>query len=362
MSRNLIGFPTVNFDGTPYSQPIQIGNRPPNPTGPKTVRLDIDWTNYGASGSAQQLGVFCNLTAQGQVTGTVLDAIRAVYIDNTYVSVPVYIKFPDTLFTVVCPAYSVVMAPVFTNVQQFTIYGDGFISGETPITSVFLTNVDRQGFYIPAAITGAPVTPVVLLYSGADLRTTSGNFTVTGINFGAEDTDRIMVVACQYLCVAGLTDPITALTIGGAGATRIIRNSGTVNPGVTNMFTEFWSAPVPTGVSGNATFTVNAGSKTINTAYYSIRNLSQLTALASVGSDGSAMSSKVFNLQAENNGVVIAQGITSSLTPFSGVQQDQTAVLSGASYRGASGSVITNQNQIYSVTANCYTGNAVSFK
>jgi len=361
MALNLVGFPTTNFDGTPYSQPIQIGNKPPLPTGPKCVRLDIAWANYGASGNNQQIGVFCNLTAQGQVTGNVLDAIRSVYIDNTFVSVPVYIKFPDTLYTVVCPAYSVVMAPVFTNVQQFTIYGDGFQTGELPTTAVFLSNIDRQGFYIPAALTGQPTTPVILEYQTVDSRNTVGNYNITNVPIGVADANRLVVAVVTVGANPGFGLIPAGFVMGGAPTTLGVSSTGN-----STLRTYIFYANVAAGTDMGVTVQANSGAQPtgIRCAFYTVRNLQSLVPIGSGQSSSGANATLSANATVDTNGVLLAGAIRQTDTNFSwqNVSQDQSGVnFTSGNIFGASASVLTNSDGSVNVGANACSLAALAF-
>lgn len=359
MALNFQSFPQANFVGSPYGQPITTGTKPILPTGPQVLKIAINWTEYGASAAVQQLGVFVNLQAQGQTTAAALDAVRSVYIDNTYVGVPVYVQFPDTLFTIVCPAYSVVMSPVFTNVQQFTIFGDGFQDGVAPLTNLFFSNVDRPGFYVPASLTGIPTAPVILRYLSTVSQNISGNLNIASVDIGEEDTDRLIVCVAQYITnnFSPNTRAITNIVMGGAVTTKGVEQSAFVAGSlgsVTTQPTQIWYAPVPTGTTmAVAVTTSGAGTIPISLSFYSIRNLQSLTPLASGVNSISSPSSLAVSLQTAKNGVVIvgAGNMNGSKTFVNATKDSVTAQTSGSNTatRG-SGSVLTNTDGSYSIT------------
>lgn len=361
MSQNLTGFPTESFFGTPYSQAIKIGSKPIIPTGPQTVRLDISWADYGAGLAKPRLGVFCNLTAQGQVTGSILDAVRSVYIDNTYVPVPVYVKFPDTLFTIVCPAYSVVMSPAFTNVQQFTIYAEGFTGSELPVTSVFVSNIDRQGYYIPAALTGEPTTPIVLQYQAVNYNSTPGNYTINNVPIGADDPNRLVVAVVTVGANPGFGLIPGAFVMGGSPTTLAVSSTGN-----STLKSYIFYANVAAGTTMNVSVQATAGAQNtgIRCAFYTILNATSLVPVGSGQSSAGGNSTIAANLSANENGVVLAGAIRQNDTSFSwqNVAQDQAGVnfVSGNIF-GSSASILTNIDGSVNVTANACSLVAASF-
>lgn len=358
MALNFQSFPQANYVGSPYGQPITTGTKPILPTGPQVLKVSINWAEYGASTAIQQLGVFVNLQAQGQTTAAALDAVRSVYIDNTYVGVPVYVQFPDTLFTIVCPAYACVMSPVFTNVQQFSIFGDGFQDGVAPLTNLFFSNVDRPGFYVPASITGTPTIPVILQYLSTVSQNISGNINIASVDIGEEDADRIIVCVANFMTnnFAPNTRAISSIVMGGAATTLgATASSGSGSFGaITSQSSQIWYAPVPTGTTmGVAVTTSGAGTIPISLSFYSIRNLKSGTPLSSGQNSSGTIQAMGVSLQTAKNGVVIVGSTRNNSGPkYTNATRDQTTTQTSGSNSAqqSSGSVLTNTDGTYSIT------------
>lgn len=214
MSQNLSTFQSVPFIGVPYGQPVGLCLPRQNNVPPRAVRIDIDWSLYGASSTNQKIGVSVNLIAQGS-TSPALDYIRSVYIDNTFSEVPIYVQFPDTLFTVVAPPGSVVMSPVATGLQQATIYGEGFTNGNIPKTSVHFMNIEKDGYFIPTAFE----TPARIIFTGAVSDTGSkGVYNFGPVPIGTAINDRLVVVAVEYNSAVSSGAFISGVTINGFAA------------------------------------------------------------------------------------------------------------------------------------------------
>lgn len=348
MAINFLSFPTTALLETPFGQPIAIGRPPLQDRGPQVVKVEIPWAQYGANSTNQQVGVSGNLFQQGQQTSP-LDFIRSVFIDNTFVSVPVYVQFPDSLQTLLCPPFGQVMHPCYTYQQQFTIYGDGFQDGDVSRTVLYFSNIDRQGYYVPAAEGGSPVTPIIFSRTQNVSVNTSGNYNFNGVSFGPEDTDRVIVLALASARSSGGSIVTNAVTIGGIAATR---HAFAVGGGGISQITEIWSAVVPTGVSGNIVCTTT-GSGTLypRGSVYAIRNLQSPTPLAATQNSAGSTSTLGVSLTAQSNGVIIAAAETlnssSVVLNWQGVQLNYVAsqFTSGTvTFYGSSASALTSTN------------------
>lgn len=365
MAPNLSNFLNNNYVGTPYGQPIAIGVKPILASQKSSVvRIDIPWYTYGASSAQQQISVSGNLFQQNQQVSS-LDYIRSVFIDNSYVDVPVYVQFPDTLHTIICPPQSQAMHPAFTYQQQFTVFGDGFKDGDTSTTSLFFSNIDRQGYYVPASIGGSANTIIV---EKTDFKT--GNLT-TGttipVSIGDPDTDRTIVVTVSSISrVNGLTGSnyITGINMGTGNKKEASAPSGFSYGSMGGFYsgeTAIYSCPVPTGTTVNLVVAVNNSlyACTYALTVYSVRNISNPAAIAvatatfGTGQGNGALTS---NIAAQNNGAVIvaASGAANANRAFVGVSQIDAQFLSNASgdsmyYNSAMG-LIFNDGQ-YTVSS-----------
>lgn len=131
--------------------------------------ITIPWGDYGAVDATSMVIINVNLAGQsGTVRGAPLSRIRSIYIDNTNSSATIYVQFPDTLHTVYALPNSSGWYPVLTNVVRFVVYAEGFEAGAIPTTVIQATNLDRQGFLIPAATVITPITGINGFYIDPD--------------------------------------------------------------------------------------------------------------------------------------------------------------------------------------------------
>lgn len=276
MSLNFATVTQVTFNNgagqRPASLPIQLC-KPIGSEGPREIRLDIPWTSapYSASFSNRRVLVNCDLA--GQQVATPLSAIRYVKIDNTYNDVPVSVQFTDTLDTIVCPANAVVGAQVMTNSQNFVVFGDGFFTGRTPITSVFLSNTPQEPFYFQdvakyessGGLVDAQYTPAVAaLY----------NYTA---QFGrAVITPRNLVLFYAGLRNAGLGLPVIGATMDGVPFTA--RGSFAAPFGAVSAFISLWTMPLAgVAISGALQLTANVNLTYSAYALYVLTDLASIT-------------------------------------------------------------------------------------
>lgn len=194
--------------GPPIGAPIKTCEvRQGSPT---SYYADIDWSLYGGSIAQPTVAVALELTGVLQVP---MDAIRSVYIDNTFSYMPVYVQFPDTGFVVVCEPFSTATSYVFTNVLSCFIIAQGISYGRPPKTRVILSNVDRDGFSlspgIRQAVEGQLVSTSFDIFTPAQL---TFNFAAT--NVGPSASDRIICTIITASSIVGLPT-FTNLTLGG---------------------------------------------------------------------------------------------------------------------------------------------------
>jgi hypothetical protein len=138
MARNFLAFPFAPYNGTYTSKPFNTSRGKQKG---EMVACDVLWPSYQANG--QPLGdlnpnftVIVNLNASGPNQVNQNWTIQSVYIDNDGVDFPVYVFFPDTLFTVSVPANSSGWLEVYTISRQAFIAGVG-------ITSASINNLQR---------------------------------------------------------------------------------------------------------------------------------------------------------------------------------------------------------------------------
>lgn len=223
MSRNLAGLVSIqNYIGQPYFAPSQL--LAPRKENPRAVPLTVDWSAYGASSLNQRVAVAFNFLLGGSGGSALLDSIRAVYIDNTFSDVAVYVYFEDSKTTVVCPPNAVVMSPVSTNLKQGILYAEGFETGNIPITSFQFFNIEQAGYYIPASF---EIVPVLTYLATTTLFTRVGNtITFANVPVGAYTSNRLSIFAISVQ--NGL--PAVSVTINGVAASTILSVTNNNNP------------------------------------------------------------------------------------------------------------------------------------
>lgn len=363
MSQSFSTFLVQPYVGAPFGQPIRLcdAQMAQRNNGSKIVRIDIPWTTYGASALNQDVGVSVNLQSQASVQ-TALDAVRSIYIDNTFSPVPVFAQFPDTLFTVVCPPYGTVMSPVFSQLQQFTIYATNFALGQAPTTSVFLSNVDRQGFYVPTETGGGiPANPISLSLVDNYSTNYTGNFTIPAINFGPADTDRNIVLAISNYWENSAVN-ISAITIGGIAASQQV--SANAVPGgllARSVNSQIWIAKVPTGTSGAVTFVLtNTNNVQIQTlmSFYSVIGLTDPPYEQSKQGSNNTPTTLSAATDTKKNGCIIAcaSGSGANLT-WNNLAQDAVRTITTVPYHLATASYLTTSDSLRTIGV----GNANTF-
>lgn len=146
MSRNreFGGILVQPYIGVPFASPVQtllnkFGQQPPFP--PTTIPLHFDWISYGAGTARPNVQALVNANATGG-SRPPLDKIFSVRVDNLGNAVPIYIYFPDTGYTVVCPPNAVTWENVETAQFSLFIIGEGFTdaSALAGATDVYVCN------------------------------------------------------------------------------------------------------------------------------------------------------------------------------------------------------------------------------
>lgn len=100
-------------------------------TAPQGVSITISWFQYAlAMNIAGGVTVFNGGVSIDLSRGTVanaLDLVKSVFIDNTAVDRPVYLRCEDTGQVITCADSSFGWFPVITNGEQFTLFTDNII-------------------------------------------------------------------------------------------------------------------------------------------------------------------------------------------------------------------------------------------
>lgn len=132
----------------------------PNPSF-ACASLAVDWGIYASANpppANAAVGVNLNLVGRGS-SAQPIKRIEAVYIDNSFNALPVYVVFPDTGFSAIALAYAVVMIPVLTQGNMANIYCEGFDGIAAPLTRVIFMekHVDVFNIVPPTATAVVPV-------------------------------------------------------------------------------------------------------------------------------------------------------------------------------------------------------------
>lgn len=221
MAINFIPPAVQKYIGTPYGVPIGLCT--PLKSAPAVVPLTIDWSLYQAA-SNNPVAIEVDLTANKNPVNS-LDTIRSIYIDNSFSFTPIYVIFPDTGFTVICPANSIVMSPVFNNLnQKIIVYANAFIDGQIPVTDIQLSNVPQNGYVIGTGTFTPPVSaPSVVFLEGADLVGGGVTQTYPSQNIGSAATTRFIILVTYGTAGVGIT--ASGVTLGGNAMSLLTRKS-----------------------------------------------------------------------------------------------------------------------------------------
>jgi hypothetical protein len=129
----------------PYAGLYQfIGAGPTANTG--WMPITIPWAFYGVNTIINTKAIAVDLRSQTQKG---FDRIRTVRIDNLGVNTPVYVYFPDTLYTVACPPNTIVQENVISLSLQPLIVGEGFTNQAPGTTTIFFGNFNVANFFDP---------------------------------------------------------------------------------------------------------------------------------------------------------------------------------------------------------------------
>lgn len=121
------------------------------------------------------------------------------------------------------------------------------------------------------------------LGSQADTGNTD-NYTFSGVTFGTAASDRYIFVAIH----TGDNADITSCTIGGVAATRAARNAN-----ATVGFQYIYTAPVPTGTTGDINVVLNSIQTRLGIGWYRVDSLSSATVFDSDSANASGTNATV---------------------------------------------------------------------
>jgi hypothetical protein len=197
----------------------QISDCTPLLRTPAGVTIPVDWSKYGASSLSPVL-INVDLTTLGPANG--LEAIRSIYIDNTFSVQGVYVFFPDTGYTIVCPANSVCLWPVWTNGLVAQIYSIGFNDTAITKTTFTFSNLHVAAGSISNA-TSIITAPTLFRTTHRANPTGTATKTFTLVDFGVFLSAGIQYIVTHSSNASGNNPTVTALTADAIAGTSIIQ-------------------------------------------------------------------------------------------------------------------------------------------
>lgn len=347
MSRNLVTIPTSPFIGTPYSQPTANCRRLQTEA-PKVVSINIDWSLYGVTGNVNEYGVSVNLV--GQAVQAPLDKIRGIYIDNTFSVITLYVKFPDTGFTVVCPPGGYVVTPVFTNVQEAIIFGTDFRVGNIPTSTIHFVNIDLQGFYVPASQVSDFIERVTISKETSAQFNNVASPVSLPVTLTPPADDRFVLVSLILGDAATLPE-VTGVTLDTINLPKINGIGGSVTGGIGEV--SIWGGLLPLGNSPQTLEVFFSGPASLDGLYVRVYCLSNLASVATRDSNvfGTIAAQTQYTvLNAPDNSAIFSCSFGSGNVRYTNLSFDGRGDITGTN-RGILGSAYIENGESFDVTA-----------
>jgi len=174
------------------------------------ISAAVEWQNYASVPNAppvlnEKIGVDINLLGRGPATS--IKRVEAIYIDNTFNSLTVYVVFPDTGFCAVAQPYSIVMLPVLTQQLWAKAYCEGFDGLVAPSTRIVLMEKHVDVFEIAPSAAVVVVNPSVR--SSSHGNNGAANTTTTTVNLpaGIVAGDELMICFTNNGTAPTITTP-----------------------------------------------------------------------------------------------------------------------------------------------------------
>lgn len=325
MPQGLSAYPKAGFPGALHRAPVGLRTPIEKDYSPGAVRFQIDWESLGAGSSVPALGVDIDLLAQA--VQAPLDKIRAIFIDNTFSNASIYIWFADTQYPIVCPPNATILAPVFSGLQEFTVYGEGFYDNEVPTTEIICSNVEKEGLFIQ----GDPRTRFVRAgptdYRSEVEGAVSNPQVYNDLEIGAAVDNRVIAIMGFFQDNNPLT--ISALTLDGAAMTMpvfAVQNVGSgSNPNVHGFIAYLPAANTAIASATQVSFsltTVGNISGKLAIMVYSLYNLNNIAPEnASAGNPGATAQPRGTPMPGLEGAVILAASsrvVTTQDIPFTG--------------------------------------------
>lgn len=187
---------------------------------PACVTVPINWADYGG-GVGQSILIEVDLSILG--ASNPIDQLRSMSIDNSFSDQDVFVFFPDTGFTLICPANSIMMGPVWTNGLKAQVYASGFLNFTVPSTTFQFSNIPKD---VPNVITAASII-VKSLYTSNSQNISTGTQAATK-TFNAVYGGIFSPFGTQYYMVGGRANVgvppiVNSITINGVAGILMVR-------------------------------------------------------------------------------------------------------------------------------------------
>jgi len=236
---------------------------------PRAVTITVDWTAAPYNAGLQNPDVAVAIQMDRQTTP--LDTIRSVKIDNTFNDVAVYLQFPDTQDTIICPPNSIVISPVFTRAFNATLYGQNFFDGRAPKTTVIFTNIDRQGLVTLGDIGNHVFANMTEILSGTYNSTMPSAAAVRLGN--AYPTRLVGVVTLAARQAAGALAAPNSIVLNGVPLTQALNRS--IAPSTARTVNLNISYGIIPGNAGGVQYVYPSAVGFISAAFFVIENYTQ---------------------------------------------------------------------------------------
>lgn len=335
------------YIGRPFTRDIMLGM--PRRQAAKTIPILIDWAAYGASSNNQRVSVSLSLRGTSG-PNPLLEAVRSLYIDNTFSDITIYAFFLDCNYTVVCPPGAIVMQPVLTLDQNVLVYAEGFVDGQIPITQMQFLNTEEAGFYIPTTF-GLP--PALSFMTVLTETTNVANKSFVNIPIGAAAADRLIIVGINVN-----QQTVSGITADGVAMTQIV-NSAAVGAAIS---VAIFALRIPAGtvIASLAVTLAGASTTGMGLAVYRMVNQDSDTPYSSqIVNDGANNAKSVTDIYVQQASGIYIGGSTPAAAVVTGAVLDTQTIfgligVSSSRIQAAShSSLVTESRTVSMANARC---------
>lgn len=262
---------------------------------PAVVTLPINWADYGGA-----VGQTCLIDVDLNILGAALpiDKLRSVYIDNSFSDQDVYVYFPDTQMTIICPANSTLISPVWTNGLKAQLYASGFANFTVPSTTFQFSNIPKD---TASVVTSQSVIRKSITRSAFVQGTTAFAAAKT---FNLVDMGAFSPFGAQYILVGGRRSAAGALllntvTVNGVNCTKLAFFGNAAGETVNIMY-------CPQNFAGQLTTIIATYNSTVSENFIAVMASFNLSAPATVFASFGAVLPPVSVLATPAGGVAMA--------------------------------------------------------